>query len=215
MSTKDFADQLSSRVRSKPLKSDELNDKIKTSNSEHNNPLNRAQISNKGPNMQDSISSASIGDNSASGVHGNFKNGHVIVSKPDNPVGQNKSSLKSFSKLKGNNKKVILLIYQICKLNRSNVTVDLSREDISKFCGINFNSVKTTISRLLKYGCLIRQDYSAGVLGGTKYQLPYHIYQEMAILEVNSRLDLDFLPKTLFELGNNVRTQAGDKIFYQ
>ena len=223
MSKKDFTDELTSRA--KPKLSNKKNfgdsggDCVQKTETCYNNNTNRSQnneIEDDVLQAKDQLQSAlnaisnkvgktQIGHNKGSNKAQDFLS-EITRSVPDRPIS------KKFIDLKGNAKKIILLIYQICKINNSNSTVELSREDISRFCSMKFSSVKTTLQRLVKYGCINRSKYSSGPLGGTRYELPYAIYQEMAMLEVHNLLDLDFLPKTAFELGTETRTLSGTKI---
>lgn len=94
-----------------------------------------------------------------------------------------------FSHLKGNPKKVLTLFYMNCKKNCSTQTHEMPRDFIADACGIKKNSVKTTISRLIDKGLLIRASYDTGYWGGTSYLLPEHIYQEMVQLEAEGKLE--------------------------
>ena len=223
MSKKDFTDELTSRVKSKPSKQKKFGDSggdcVQHTETCYNNNSYRTQTNEK---EDDTLQAKSQLQSALNAISKKIKKTQTIHGKDSNNIQDfisgvrrtvpNRPISKKFVDLKGNAKKVVLLIYQICKINNSSFTVELSREDICRFCGIKFASVKTTLQRLVNYGCINRSRYSAGPLGGTRYELPYVIYQEMAMLEVHGLLDLEFLPKTAFELGTETRTISGTKI---
>jgi len=89
----------------------------------------------------------------------------------------------SLFELVGLQKKITLLVYELCKNNRSTVSEPLTLEHISEHLNIKIGSIKTTIARLEEKKILIRKEFKNGRGGWTKYELPKSIYNEALQLE--------------------------------
>jgi len=83
---------------------------------------------------------------------------------------------------------VLFLIYESCKTNQSNTSQPLSIEYLSLTLKIGIKTIKTSIQRLIKKGCLLRAETKVGRGGWTKYSLPKTVFQELLQKETVNKL---------------------------
>ena len=95
----------------------------------------------------------------------------------------------------GLQRKLILLIYENCKIARSKITEPLTLEYISEQIKIPLGSIKTTIRRLEMKGYVKRIEYKNGRSGWSKYEIPKNIFNEMLQNETGHKLDTNWTPK--------------------
>ena len=110
--------------------------------------------SESGANASDTCESSQE-DNGSQTVHKRFTN----------------SSQVSFSKLIGNQRKIITFIFRCIQLNDGLITRELTLDEISIMAGINKKSLKNTLFRLTSTGLIIRSDQKVGRGGWVKYRL--------------------------------------------
>ena len=94
----------------------------------------------------------------------------------------------SFSMVVGLQRACLLFVYQSCKANRSKITESLSLEHISQQLKTSSGSIKTTLQRLEKKGCLIRVEFKNGRGGWSTYEIPETIFNEMLRQETDNKL---------------------------
>ena len=97
-------------------------------------------------------------------------------------------TIYNFSSLVGLQRRIILYMFEICKILRSKVTSPLSSEHIATNLNATKCSVQKTIQRLEKHNILIRNSFKQGRGGWTKYELPDAIFQEMIHEETINKL---------------------------
>lgn len=85
----------------------------------------------------------------------------------------------TFSKLVGNQREIIIALYKNMKINKSDITDELTLESISKLTGVNQKSLKNTLFRLNNAGVLIRADQKVGRGGWVKYKINSNIIREI------------------------------------
>ena len=95
----------------------------------------------------------------------------------------------TFSSLVGNQRKIIIFIYNQCRQAASFISPPITLEHISQSCQIPINSMKKTIHRLNKKGILVRASFKSGRGGWTKYKLIQPIYSELLNLETVDKLE--------------------------
>lgn len=104
--------------------------------------------------------------------------------------GQNqhkKVSLDNYSSLIGLQRRIVLFIYDYCKIARDSVTNPIAIEFLSEQCGTTKRSAQKTIQRLEQKEIVIRKEYKDGRGGWTKYELSEQTFKE--ILHEESRLN--------------------------
>jgi len=101
---------------------------------------------------------------------------HITHSTNNNPK---KCASNSLSSLSGLPRKVILAIYQNCKMSGSNTTSEITLDHLSSIVGCNKNCIKTTINRLRKKGFLYTIEYKTGRGGWVIYRLSQFIYLDI------------------------------------
>jgi hypothetical protein len=121
-----------------------------------------------------------------------------ITHKPNTQA----NTSNNLGSLVGLQRNIILLIYNECKANRSNLTDPLTLEYISNTLKIRVGSIKTTVQRLLEKQVLVRTEYKSGRGGWAKYELPESIYREILSLESSHKLNTN-----LTQLDHKYNTQ--------
>ncbi|CAL7960129.1 hypothetical protein GAMM_130034 [Gammaproteobacteria bacterium] len=86
-------------------------------------------------------------------------------------------------------KKVILCIYENCRLSRKNESQQLTVDFINSCCKTTTCSIKKAIQRLIKKGALIRKSFKDGRSGWTTYELPNHIYYAIIHTESGAKVE--------------------------
>jgi hypothetical protein len=117
----------------------------------------------------------------------------------------------TFSSLVGLQRKIILFIYENCKLCGDKITRPIAIEHLAKHCESTELSAQKTIQRLEKKLVIYRAEYKNGRSGWTKYGLPESIFQELIHNEAYEKLTLKLgqssdKPKT--ELRTELRTSS-------
>lgn len=95
-----------------------------------------------------------------------------------------KESSISFSRLVGNQRKIIIALYKNMRLNKSDTTEELTLESIANLTGINPKSLKNTLFRLSSTGIISRADQKIGRGGWVKYRLNNQLVNEIQEKEV-------------------------------
>jgi len=91
--------------------------------------------------------------------------------------------LTPFSSLVGIQRKIVLFLYEECKLNRSKRTQPLTMEYIKNSCGSTISSIKKSIQRLENKEIVKRTVYKLGRSGWTQYELTDQVYNEILYSE--------------------------------
>lgn len=122
------------------------------------------------------------------------KSGNKVVAKPTTEVEtkwqqtDNKAVTKQgFSSLVGLQRKVTLFLYAACKSARSKSTDALTLHHISQSLETTTGSVKTTLQRLEKKGCITRVDFKNGRGGWSKYELSEELYRDLLQQETDNK----------------------------
>jgi len=84
-----------------------------------------------------------------------------------------------FFSLTGLQKKIVIFIYNLCKISRDKKTDGISIAQISENCESTVKSTKTAINRLIKKNILFRESFKNGRGGWTVYLIPNNVYQEI------------------------------------
>ena len=107
--------------------------------------------------------------------------------KPTSNRHQNNTKSNFFS-LTGLQKKIAIIIYNLCQLARNKNTEAVSISQLSNQCHSTVGSIKTAIHRLINKRVLIRETFKNGRAGWTTYSIPNDIYQEMLSLDTQHKL---------------------------
>jgi hypothetical protein len=128
-------------------------------------------------------------DNSSQTVHKRFTNDRSEVEITTDKLLNLKSSVKqqnhekklttSFSKIIGNQREIVISLYKNIRLNKSEMTDELTLETIATLTGINPKSLKNTLFRLTSAGVIIRADQKIGRGGWVKYQINSEIIEQI------------------------------------
>ena len=114
--------------------------------------------------------------------------GRVTISEQS---GNKQVTNASFSELVGLQKKVVLLVYESCKISRSAISAPLTLESMSEALGSPKGSIKTTTNRLRRKHVIQTVEQKEGRGGFTRYRLNDHVFQEVAYSElVNKRITI-------------------------
>ncbi|MFP3773670.1 hypothetical protein SC813_15570 [Legionella pneumophila serogroup 1] len=90
-----------------------------------------------------------------------------------------KKLLTSFSKIIGNQREIVIALYKNIRINKSDMTEELTLEAIAALTGINPKSLKNTLFRLTSAGVIIRADQKVGRGGWVKYQINSEIIEQI------------------------------------
>ena len=128
-------------------------------------------------------------DNSSQTVHKRFTNDRSEVEITTDKLLNLKSSVKqqnhekklttSFSKIIGNQREIVIALYKNIRLNKSEMTDELTLETIATLTGINPKLLKNTLFRLTSAGVIIRADQKIGRGGWVKYQINSEIIEQI------------------------------------
>jgi hypothetical protein len=125
-------------------------------------------------------------DNGPQTVHKRFTSKKHINSKPEelakkelSKVESEKKAIVSLSKIVGNQREIIIALYKNIRINKSDITEELTLEMISDLAGVNQKSLKNTLFRLTSAGVIIRADQKVGRGGWVKYQLSPDLINEI------------------------------------
>lgn len=127
--------------------------------------------------------------------------------KPEAKWSQKKEVIKNhvcFSQLVGLQKKIIIFIYENCKISRCNESQQLTVDFINSYCKTTKSSIKKAIQRLIKKGCLIRKSFKDGRSGWTTYEFPDYLYYEIIHIESKIKLEPNWSQSRV-----NIETQLG------
>jgi predicted transcriptional regulator len=75
--------------------------------------------------------------------------------------------------------KIVIALYKNIRMNKSDITEELTLEMISDLAGVNQKSLKNTLFRLTSAGVIIRADQKVGRGGRVKYQLSPDLMNEI------------------------------------
>ena len=90
--------------------------------------------------------------------------------------------------LVGLQRSIVYLIYQECKKARAKITEPLTLEYLSYHTKKDKKTIKTSVYRLIKKGCILRVEYKNGRSGWTQYELPNEIFHELLQSETDNKL---------------------------
>jgi predicted transcriptional regulator len=121
-------------------------------------------------------------------------------------TGDKSSVFSAFSSLTGIQKKIIIFLYENCKILRSKITSSLSIEHIAEQCKITKISVKKSIQRLEKKEIIIRSNFKVGRGGWSKYEIANTTFQEILYTESQNKLETNWR-QTGDKLGTQPETQ--------
>jgi predicted transcriptional regulator len=85
----------------------------------------------------------------------------------------------SISNLVGVQRKIIFIIFEECKNNRSSVTREITIEHVSELTQSSHGTVKVSLQRLEKKGVIIRKNFKVGRGGWSQYELPQYVYNSI------------------------------------
>jgi DNA-binding HxlR family transcriptional regulator len=100
-----------------------------------------------------------------------------------------KTGFSPLSKIIGQQKTLLILLYQECKKARMENTEALTLEYISDYTQIGKSVIKNTLQRLENKNCIMRKEYKNGRGGWTKYALRDDIFHDLLRLEKDHQLD--------------------------
>lgn len=139
--------------------------------------------------------------------------GNKVVAKPTTKVEtkwqqtENKPTTKvAFSSLVGLQRRVTLFLYKACKSARSKSTEALSLQHIAQSLETTTGSVKTTLQRLEKKGCITRVSFKNGRGGWSKYELSEELYRDLLQQETDNKLATNW-QQTENKVGAKVATE--------
>jgi predicted transcriptional regulator len=120
----------------------------------------------------------------------------------------NKLATKAaFSELVGLQRDVIIFICHECKNSRSRITESLTLEHIAMSLKHSTGTIKTTIQRLEKKGCLLRVGFKNGRGGWSRYELPDNIYHDVLRSETDNKVVTKWQ-----QSGNKVASQLATEL---
>lgn len=99
----------------------------------------------------------------------------------------NQNYLSNYSSLIGLQRRIVIFLYNSCKIARSSVTNPIAIEYLSEQCQTTKKSAQKTIQRLIEKNIIIRKAYKDGRGGWTQYEITEKVFQE--ILHEESRLN--------------------------
>jgi hypothetical protein len=108
------------------------------------------------------------------------------------------------SKITGQQKTLLVFLYQECKKARMENTEALTLEYISSCTGIAKIVVKNALQRLEYKNCITRKGYKNGRGGWTKYELRDDIFNDFLLIEKDNKLDKK-IDNTDYKLGAKPR----------
>ena len=169
----------------------------------------KKQIEHK-PNTNWTQTEHKLGTNRTQTEHKEKETEHKLDTEPNTTSDTNRTQTEhkldtniNFSSLVGLQRKLILLIYENCKIARSKITEPLTLEYISEQIKIPLGSIKTTIRRLEMKGYVKRIEYKNGRSGWSKYEIPKNIFNEMLQNETGHKLDTNWT-----QTGHKLDTKA-------
>lgn len=137
-----------------------------------------------------------------------------IEDKPRTNRRQTEDKLRtncSFSSLVGLQRKIVLFIYESCRISINGITQPTSLQHIAERCKTTEKSAKKTIQRLEKVGGILRVEFKIGRAGWTRYSLPENVLQEIVRYETEDKLRTNrgqTEDKLGTELGTKSRTSS-------
>ena len=116
-----------------------------------------------------------------------------------------------FSTLVGLQRSIIVFFYNECRTARSDKTKQLSIEYIIASLNSTYNSVKTTIKRLIKKGLINRIDFKNGRGGWSTYSISEHVFQELLCNENEYKVGANRV-QTEYKVGPQPGSQPGTAV---
>ena len=110
------------------------------------------------------------------------KPGPIPGTQPDTNLAQtwHKKSRSKFAELIGNQRKILISLYKICKKNRDETTGFLTTSHISDISGVAVGSVKNSIKRLIKKELIEKIWSKKGGRGAVaQYKIFKDVYQDI------------------------------------
>ena len=96
---------------------------------------------------------------------------------------------KRFASLRGNGKKIIILLFLLCKASGKQETPPITRNFISEACNIVIGSVKNTLQRLVLNDIISRKTFKSGYNGYSIFHISDDIFNDMFYLESYNKLE--------------------------
>jgi predicted transcriptional regulator len=116
-----------------------------------------------------------------------------------------------FTELYGIQREIIICLCQLCKKTRSKITEPITIEYLTLSLNRTYNSVKTSIKRLERKGCITRVNFKNGRGGWSKYEISECIYHEAIQHETGDKLRTN-RGQTEDKLGAEVGTELGTTV---
>jgi len=97
-------------------------------------------------------------------------------------------TISVFQSLSGLQKNIMILLYDLCRINGSRLTSTVSIEQLSFKLGSSRLSVQKSIQRLEQKKLVLRKDFRSGRGGWTIYELPEGVWNEILHIETSDKL---------------------------
>ncbi len=106
-------------------------------------------------------------------------------------LGQTSDKLRTisvFQSLSGLQKNIMILLYDLCRINGSRLTSTISIEQLSSKLESSRLSVQKSIQRLEQKKLVLRKDFRSGRGGWTIYEVPESVWNEILQIETSDKL---------------------------
>ncbi len=96
------------------------------------------------------------------------------------------TDISSLRTIRGNYRRVLLGLYARCRKRGQRTTADLCLIDFAQETQISYESIRTTLRRMLEKGFLLRTGFSTGRGGWVEYEIPELIYRALLDMETSN-----------------------------
>jgi hypothetical protein len=130
---------------------------------------------------------------------------HKLDTKPNTNIDTNGTQTRhkktDLNSIVGEQRKLLFFIYDLCKINGTKITSPLNLEVFYENTFVEKGSIKTSLSRLIQKGFLLREGRKTGRAGWVVFRIPDTVYQELFNNDVSlsltqTRHKLDTKPDT-------------------
>jgi hypothetical protein len=115
--------------------------------------------------------------------------GDKVGTKLETKLETKKGGFSSISEVMGQQKSLLIFVYQECKKSRMKNTNPLPLDYITSYTNIAKPAVKKAFKRLEDKKLIIRKEYKNGRGGWTKYELPDGVFHHLLQLEKDQKLE--------------------------
>lgn len=159
------------------------NDTLDFATSNHKEIQKNESLNKKNWQVKQGHARINEANNGSQKVHNQFTANEINLPKKimvDETISANTSkSGFSFSRLVGNQREIIISLYKNMRVNKTDVTEELTLEMIANLASVNQKSLKNTLFRLTKAGFLSRVEQKNGRGGWVKYKINNQIIREL------------------------------------